>query len=84
MRKNIPEYTYQLFWDVDKSDIDINKHSNFIIRRVLDYGDTRAINWLRRTYSEQLIRNVINNKRGLLHKTLVFWTTYYKQKADNV
>ncbi len=28
-----------LFWDVDKNDIDFDKHSTFIIQRVLEYGE---------------------------------------------
>ncbi|MCX7785982.1 MAG: hypothetical protein N2201_07185 [candidate division WOR-3 bacterium] len=84
MKKSIPDYIYKLFWDFNKSDVDINRHANFIIRRVLDYGECKAINWLRQTYSDELIKNVINNKRGLLDKTLIFWRTYYKQRTENV
>ena len=28
-----------LFWDVDKNDIDFDKHATFIIQRVLEYGE---------------------------------------------
>ena len=29
-----------LFWDVDKNDIDFDKHATFIIQRVLEYGES--------------------------------------------
>ncbi|MEO0128561.1 MAG: hypothetical protein ABIL44_12550 [candidate division WOR-3 bacterium] len=83
MSKKIPKYIYYLFWDVNISNIDINQHASFIIRRVLDYGDAKAINWLRRNYPEELIIGVVKNKRGLLPKTITFWNRYYKLKSDS-
>ena len=74
----LPDFITKLFWDVKKETIDITKHSSFIIRRILDYGDVRELNWLRKTYSDEIIKNVIRSKRGLHHKTLVFWETYYE------
>ncbi|MCK4527359.1 hypothetical protein KAW18_08300 [candidate division WOR-3 bacterium] len=74
----IPEFVSKLFWDVKKESVDTQKHSLFIIRRVLDYGDAASLAWLRKTYSENLIKKVIQSKRGLQHKTLIFWEKYYE------
>jgi len=74
----IPESVTNLFWDVKKEGIDVKKHSLFIIRRVLDYGDVASLNWLRKTYPEDLIRKVVRNKRGLHRKTIIFWEKYYE------
>ncbi len=74
MINRIPEYVKHLFWDVKKEDIDIKKHSLFIIKRVLDYG----IKWLLKTYPEDLIKKVIHKKRGLHPKTINFWEKHYE------
>jgi len=74
----IPEFVANLFWDVKKESVDIGKHSFFIIRRVLDYGNVASLAWLRKTYSEDLIKKVVQSKRGLQHKTLVFWEEYFE------
>lgn len=79
MDNRIPNYIKQLFWDVKKDTVDIELHAQYIIRRVLDFGDVKAINWLRRVYSDTLIREVVQVKRGLVHKTIVFWTEHYNQ-----
>lgn len=73
----IPDYIQHLFWDVKKESVDINRHARFIIRRVLDYGDVRAINWLRKVYSDATIKEVVQIKKGLLRKTQLFWIEHY-------
>lgn len=77
-QKIIPEYVRNLFWDVKKEDIDIKKHSSFIIKRVLDYGNAVSLKWLFKTYPEDLIKEVIHNKRGLHPKTINFWEKHYE------
>ncbi len=77
-QKTIPEYVKHLFWDVKKEDIDIKKHSPFIIKRVLDYGNAASLKWLFKTYPEDLIKEVIYNKRGLHPKTINFWEKHYE------
>lgn len=34
----IANYSPHLFWDVDKSKLDLNKRKAFLVNRVLDYG----------------------------------------------
>lgn len=39
----IENYSPHLFWDVDKSDLNLNQHKEFLVNRVLDYG--RISDW---------------------------------------
>ena len=73
-----------LLWDVDPTTVDVRRHARFIIRRVLDYGGAQDINWLRRTYTEDEIRNVVRAQRGLARKTLVFWNRYFAEQSGHV
>lgn len=79
----IPDYIQNLFWDVRKETVDVNRHSQFIIRRVLDFGDVAAINWLRRTYPDNLLKQVIKIGRGLARKTIVFWRNYFDLEMED-
>jgi len=74
----IPGHVSQLFWDIKKESIDVKKHSAFIIKRILDYGDEKSLLWLRRTYKDALIKKVVKNKRGITEKTIEFWRAYYE------
>lgn len=39
--KYIAQFSKHLFWDVKREDIDMEKHSRYIIKRVLEYGIDR-------------------------------------------
>ncbi|OYD16737.1 hypothetical protein CH330_01910 [candidate division WOR-3 bacterium JGI_Cruoil_03_51_56] len=82
MNQVIPESVRRLFWDIRVETVDVKYHYRFIIRRVLDFGNPAAIKWLRATYPSQVIKEVVDAKRGLAHKTVVFWTRYFKIDAQ--
>lgn len=65
-----------LFWDAE--DIDIKKHAEYIIARVLDYGDEKDIVVLRSMYSDKEIINVVKKRRGLMPQTGMFWAVNFK------
>lgn len=75
--RTVPECVQTLFWDVKREEVDVQRHCEFIIRRVLDFGDVAALNWLRQTYADKTIKEVVNSGRGLAGKTLAFWSLYY-------
>src|SRR3989344_4824499 len=65
MRKNkLPEFLKKYFWDVDFEKIDEEKGALFIIHRFLDRGNDKAIRWMWRTYSKNLISEGITKRRG--------------------
>jgi hypothetical protein len=74
---SLPLGVRELLWDVDPTVVDVRRHAHFIVRRVLDYGDARDLDWLRRTYTDDEIRSVVRARRGLARKTLVFWNCHY-------
>ncbi len=39
----IPILLKRYFWDVDLAQLDVEKHSRFIIERILEYGRPEAI-----------------------------------------
>lgn len=50
-----------MFWDVDTSKLDFEKHHKIIITQVLNYGSPEDIQALFRVYSEETIREVLRN-----------------------
>jgi hypothetical protein len=80
----IPDYIQKLFWDVKKDSVNLDNHAHFIIRRVLDFGDAKAVNWLCKVYPDTLIKEVVQLKKGFARKTLIFWTEHYNHFSKNV
>ena len=45
----------------------------FILKRVIDRGNTQALRWLLNHYSQDQIKDVILNSRDLSQKTANYW-----------
>ncbi len=82
MSDRLPESVRKLLWDVRVETADVKRHYRFFIRRVLDLGDVAALKWLRRNYPDEVIKQVVTEKRGLSPKTLAFWTAYFDSTRD--
>jgi len=69
----IEKSLHSFFWDADPSQLDIRKNKSYIIERLLELGDERAVQWLFSTYSLKEIRRVLDNSRSLSPKSRQFW-----------
>jgi len=68
-----------LFWDA--KEIDIRRHADYIIARVLDFGDEKDVRRLREIYSDHELMEVVRTKRGLLPITKRFWSIYFNMMS---
>ena len=73
----IPDHLHPFFWDIDLADFDPLSHPEYTIARILEYGDDKAVIWLRETFSEREIAKVIRNERRLTPKSANFWAVVY-------
>jgi hypothetical protein len=72
MRK-IPKCVKKYFWDVDAKDIDMEKNKFFVIKRILENGDEKAVKWMFEKFNIDDIKFAVLNLRGYNKKTLNFW-----------
>jgi len=64
-----------LFWDAES--VDIEQHAEYIIGRVLDFGDEKDLKTLREIYADEKLIGVVKERRGLLSMTRRFWSVYF-------
>ncbi len=72
-----------LFWDADLSKLDIETHQQYIIERVLEYGDNDAARWIFERYRLKVILDVLNSSRALSPKSANFWNLVLKKYVKN-
>ncbi|NYE58571.1 DUF6922 domain-containing protein [Carboxydothermus ferrireducens] len=84
MEKTLPEEFKVYFWDVELCDLNIEKHKRFIIERILNFGDHRALKWVLSNYDEATIKEVVQNSRNLTPKTARFWQYYFKLSEEEM
>ncbi len=71
--KKLPSFLKQYFWDVDFNKIDSEKSRTFILKRLLDRGDDKALKWLLKHYTKDDIRQLLLTTEDLSRKTANFW-----------
>ncbi|GIW66825.1 MAG: hypothetical protein KatS3mg095_0723 [Candidatus Parcubacteria bacterium] len=68
----IPQSFKKYFWDIDFNSLDIKKYQDYIIERLLEYGDEKAYQWLFNKFSLTKILKVANKSRKISPKTKNF------------
>ena len=61
-----------LFWDIDPLTLDADKHSGFIIERILRFGLPEDIKAMLERYNDETIRSVVCHSRNIDRKTASF------------
>jgi hypothetical protein len=56
----------------------------YTIARVLEHGDDKAVAWLRDTFSEAQIVEVLRTERRLSRKSANFWALVYHVPPEEV
>jgi hypothetical protein len=74
-RRKLPHLLQICFWDYDFSALSWEKDRDFIIGRVLSYGNWDAVIWLRSRLEDHALREWImhHQGRGLSPRQLRFW-----------
>ncbi len=68
------------FWDVDFDALDVEKNTKYILERILDLGDEKAVRWMQKTFSKKDIQNAFKNNRKISKKSLNFWNLVFGNK----
>lgn len=80
----IPRHLEQLFWDTNLAGFDPLAYPEYTIARVLEWGDKEAVAWLRATFPEAKIAEVIRTDRRLSRRSANFWALVYGIPPDRV
>ena len=71
----ITDFSKHLFWDVDISTLDFEKHKEYIVQRVLEYGVMKDFVQLINYFSLNQVKDIAINLRSLDDRTLNFIST---------
>ncbi len=71
--KVLPKFLKGYFWDVDFKKICPEKNRLFILKRILNYGDEKAVNWMHKNFGDSEIKYALSNFRGYSRKSANYW-----------
>jgi hypothetical protein len=69
-----------LFWDVNPAKIDLQKNAQYVIERVLDFGNDEEVRWLWNYYDKKLIKKIVAKSRCLMPRTKNAWMLILKNE----
>jgi hypothetical protein len=69
----LPEFLEPYFWEIDFAGLRLPEQQSYVIERVLEYGDDRAIRWLKATFAPKAIASVVRDSRRISRNTATLW-----------
>ncbi|HRZ95623.1 MAG TPA: hypothetical protein P5262_03615 [Candidatus Moranbacteria bacterium] len=69
-----------LFWDVEG--VDPQENEQFVIERILDFGDEKDFRWALKFYGEDRLKAAILKSRSITGKSLYFWCQFFNLKIN--
>ncbi len=74
------EFRQALFWDTNPQKIDTEKNAQYIIERILDFGNDGEVKWLYHFYDKTLLKSVVAKSRSLMPETKNLWMLLLENK----
>lgn len=71
--KRLPKFLKSYFWEIDFEALDADKYPRYVIKRILEYGNERAIRWMGRNFELDEIKSVVCKTRDLSIRSTNFW-----------
>lgn len=71
-RKDLPDYVKKYFWGDDLSELDWQKHEDYVAKTLLERGDIREVKWLLSRLGKRELKRRLKGY-GLSKKSESFW-----------
>lgn len=68
----------ELFWDVDFRSLDVDKHTAFVIVRVMERGNREEVRIVWNYFGEETIKKCLLSARSLSPRTVSYFANQFK------
>jgi len=72
----LPKFLHRYFWDINAQKLNPQKRPQYVIQRLLEMGDQKAVRWVRKNFSKRQIMETICQSRQITPKTANFWSLF--------
>ncbi|PIP57775.1 hypothetical protein COX03_01290 [Candidatus Woesebacteria bacterium CG22_combo_CG10-13_8_21_14_all_39_10] len=84
MTSKLPRKFYRYFWDVDPTKVNLHRGADFVVKRILEHGQTADLRWVVNRYGTGAIKQVLFKYRDLSRKTGLFWSHILDIPKDKI
>jgi len=75
--KKLPGFLKRYFWDVEFGKIDAEARSQYVLARLLEYGDEKAVSWMKRNFTKHQVEDVLFHYRSVSPQSANFWAVVF-------
>ena len=76
----LPQEVKKYFWEVNAKELDLRKYPEYIIARILEYGDETAARSLLEYFKKRGILKTFRQSRQLSEKTRAYWKLILEER----
>jgi len=80
----LPSYLKKYFWDTDFAQLDSGQNRAYILSRIFEYGDAKAVKWALGHFPEEDIKKTLHESRTLSPKSGNFWALFFNLKRNDL
>ena len=73
----MPGFLEKYFWDVEFGKLNAEAYSQDILSRLLEYGDEKAVSWMKRNFTKHQIEDVLFHYRSVSPQSANFWALIF-------
>lgn len=78
-----PPFSRHIFWETDYDQIDWENKGQYVIERVVEYGNLNDWKLLKTYYGMEEIKKAVLHARFLREKTLSFFSLIFEEPIEN-
>ena len=71
---HLPQFLSPLFWEIKPEEILLVEYVAYVVERIIEYGDDRAISWLLGAFAREEIVAVVKSSRRISPNTATLWS----------
>ncbi|MBI4226336.1 hypothetical protein HY612_04450 [Candidatus Roizmanbacteria bacterium] len=75
--QKLPRRLYRFFWDVSAETIDPKKNSQYVIERILEFGDAKALRWIQDNFAKKILKEIVKKNKRISKKTANYFSLIY-------
>lgn len=80
----LPAFLKRYFWDVPFAELHPRRSRTFVLERILEYGDQRAVRWMDEQFDQRAIRETVARSQRLSVRSANFWASVYNLRRPEV
>lgn len=83
-KKKLPSYLKKYFWDADFTQLDYERYPRYVLERILELGDEKAVRWMIHNFPQTQIIEALSQSRNLSPKSANFWSLLFQVPPERI